>query len=85
MTLYVNDRAGGWRAHGPHGAFPLLQLAGMDIGRDNGGVVDRRYESHKPFPFNGTVRKVVFDIQPHLAPARQSCMLSRHAPPPATH
>jgi arylsulfatase len=40
--------------------------AGMDIGRDNGGVVDLRYEDKKPFPFTGTVKKVVFDIQPHL-------------------
>ncbi len=41
--------------------------AGMDIGRDNGGVVDRSYESQKPFPFTGTVKKVVFDITPHLS------------------
>ena len=42
--------------------------AAMDIGRDNGGVVDRLYESRKPFPFNGTVRKVVFDIKSHDKP-----------------
>ena len=42
--------------------------AAMDIGRDNGGVVDRSYESRKPFPFNGTIRKVVFDVKPHLEP-----------------
>jgi arylsulfatase len=41
--------------------------SGMDIGRDNGGVVDRAYEDRKPFPFTGTVRKVVFDIKPHLS------------------
>ena len=40
--------------------------AGMDIGLDNGAVVDRSYASKAPFPFNGTVRKVVFDIKPHL-------------------
>ena len=40
--------------------------AGMDIGRDNGGVVDRSYEDRKPFPFNGTIKKVVFDVKPHL-------------------
>ena len=39
--------------------------AGMDIGRDNGGVVDLSYDDRKPFPFTGTVKKVVFDIKPH--------------------
>ena len=40
--------------------------AGMDIGRDNGGVVDRSYEDQKPFAFTGTVKKVTFNIKPHL-------------------
>jgi len=40
--------------------------AGMDIGRDNGGVVDLAYEREKPFPFTGTVKKVVFDLKPHV-------------------
>ena len=39
--------------------------AGMDIGRDNGGVVDLRYEDRKPFAFTGTIKKVVFDVKPH--------------------
>ena len=33
--------------------------AGMDIGRDNGAVVDRSYEDRKPFPFTGTIKKAV--------------------------
>ncbi len=41
--------------------------AGMDIGRDNGGVVDLSYADRKPFPFTGTIKKVVFDVKPHLA------------------
>jgi hypothetical protein len=41
--------------------------AGMDIGRDNGGVVDRNYADRAPFAFTGTVRKVVVDIRPHLS------------------
>ena len=40
---------------------------GMDIGRDNGGVVDRTYADKAPFAFTGTVKKVVFDIKPHLS------------------
>ena len=39
----------------------------MDIGRDNGGVVDQSYADRKPFPFTGTIKKVVFDVKPHLA------------------
>jgi hypothetical protein len=41
--------------------------AGMDIGRDNGGVVDRAYADKAPFAFTGTIKKVVFDIKPHLS------------------
>ena len=37
--------------------------AGMDIGRDNGLVVDRAYEDKAPFAFTGTVKRVVFDLQ----------------------
>lgn len=39
--------------------------AGMDIGRDNGLPVDRSYADKSPFAFTGTVKKVVFDVNPH--------------------
>ncbi len=38
--------------------------AGMDMGRDNGGVVDDAYEDKAPYAFTGTLRKVVFDLKP---------------------
>jgi arylsulfatase len=38
--------------------------AGMDVGRDNGLVVDRDYEDKAPYAFTGTVKEVVFDLQP---------------------
>ncbi|MFC9549776.1 arylsulfatase [Rhodococcus sp. NPDC056960] len=38
--------------------------AGMDIGRDNGLVVDRDYEEQAPYAFTGTVKEVIFDLQP---------------------
>ena len=38
--------------------------AGMDIGRDNGLVVDRDYEAKAPYAFTGTVKEVVFDLKP---------------------
>ena len=28
--------------------------------------MDRRYADQSPFAFTGTIRKVVFDINPHL-------------------
>ena len=41
--------------------------AGMDIGRDNGLVVDLDYEDKAPNAFTGTVKDVVFDLKPaHL-------------------
>ena len=42
----------------------FTSYAGMDIGRDNGLVVDRDYEDKAPYPFTGTVREVVFDLRP---------------------
>jgi len=38
--------------------------AGMDVGRDNGLVVDRDYEDNAPYAFTGTVKEVVFDLHP---------------------
>ena len=38
--------------------------AGMDIGRDNGLPVHRAYATKSPYPFTGTVKKVVFDLKP---------------------
>ena len=65
MTLFINDRqvGGGRMEH----TVPIRfsGYAGMDIGRDNGGVVDLAYEDRKPFAFTGTIKKVVFDVDPH--------------------
>jgi len=38
--------------------------AGMDVGRDNGLVVDREYHAKAPYAFTGTVKKVTFDLKP---------------------
>jgi arylsulfatase A-like enzyme/uncharacterized membrane protein len=38
--------------------------AGMDIGRDNGLVVDLDYEDKAPYTFAGTLKDVVFDLKP---------------------
>ncbi len=39
----------------------------MDIGRDNGLVVDLDYEPKAPYAFTGTVKQVVFDLKPVMA------------------
>ncbi len=67
VTLFANDRQIGKGRMDHTVPIRFSGYAGMDIGRDNGGVVDSDYENKKPFPFTGTVKKVVFDITPHLA------------------
>jgi arylsulfatase len=51
--------------------------AGMDIGCDNGLVVDRAYHDKAPYAFTGTVKKVVFDLKPAHHEAEQQ--LHEHA------
>ncbi len=64
VTLWANDEQIG------EGTIPrtisliFTTYAGMDIGRDNGGVVDLAYEDRAPYAFSGTVKRVVFDLKP---------------------
>jgi arylsulfatase A-like enzyme len=78
VTLYVNDeRVGGGRME--HTApVRFSGYAGMDVGRDNGMPVDRSYADRSPFAFTGKVKKVVFDINPHLDDEREQ-ELHEHA------
>ena len=66
VTLYVDgERVGSGRMD--HTVpFGFTGYAGLDVGRDNGLVVDRSYADQAPFAFTGTVKKVVFDVAPHL-------------------
>ena len=50
---------------------------------DNGLVVDRNYAEKAPFAFTGTVKKVVFDVAPHLDDAEEHA-LHEHASQVAT-
>jgi arylsulfatase A-like enzyme len=78
VTLFVNDeRVGGGRIE--H-TVPVRfsGYAGMDIGRDNGMPVDRSYAGKSPFAFTGKVKKVVFDVDPHLT-EEQEHELDDHA------
>ncbi len=67
VTLFIDDRPVGKGRMDHTVPVRFSGYAGMDIGRDNGGVVDLTYEDRKPFAFTGTVKKVVFDIKPHLS------------------
>ena len=67
VTLFIDDRPVGKGRMDHTVPIRFSAYAGMDIGRDNGGVVDLAYEDRKPFAFTGTVKKVVFDIKPHLS------------------
>ncbi len=85
VTLFVNDRQVGKGRMDYTVPIRFSGYAGMDIGRDNGGVVDRGYEDKKPFAFTGTVKKVVFDITPHLADQDELDVHTAHQHGQAAH
>jgi arylsulfatase len=64
VTLWANDEEIG------SGTIPrtisviFTTYAGLDVGRDNGGVVDLAYEDKAPYAFTGTIKNVVFDLKP---------------------
>ncbi len=64
VTLWADGKLIG-EGKMPH-TVPIAfsSYAGMDIGRDNGLVVDLAYEDRAPYAFTGTVQKVVFDLKP---------------------
>ena len=65
VSLWANDRQIG-EGTMPHTiSLIFTTYAGMDVGRDNGGVVDLTYEDKAPYAFTGTVKNVVFDLKPH--------------------
>jgi len=69
LIFYIWGDNGASRPVG-EGAMPrtvplaFTSYSGMDVGRDNGLVVDLDYEDKAPYLFTGTVKKVVFDLQP---------------------
>jgi len=64
VTLWANDEQIG-EGTMPH-TVPIAfsSYAGMDIGRDNGLVVDLAYEDRAPYAFTGRIEKVTFDLKP---------------------
>ncbi len=64
VSLFINDELVGEGDMPRTVPITFTSYAGMDIGRDNGLVVDLDYESEAPYAFTGTVRQVVFDLSP---------------------
>ncbi|MGZ6833533.1 MAG: arylsulfatase, partial [Mycobacteriaceae bacterium] len=64
VRLWANDQLIGEGDMAQTVPLAFSSYAGMDIGRDNGLVVDRDYEDKAPYAFTGTVHEVVFDLTP---------------------
>ena len=64
VSLYANGEKIGEGRMERTVAVRFSGYAGMDVGRDNGLPVDRAYAAKAPYPFTGTVKKVVFDLKP---------------------
>jgi arylsulfatase len=77
VTLWAGDRQIGEGRLDHTVPLAFSTYAGMDVGRDNGGVVDLDYESKAPYAFTGTVKQVVFDLKPATLEDEQA--LHQHA------
>ena len=64
VSLYANDQLIGEGRLERTVFLRFSAYAGMDVGRDNGLVVDRAYTSKAPYAFTGTIKKVIFDLKP---------------------
>jgi arylsulfatase len=72
VTLWANGTQVGEGRLDHTCAMLFTTYAGMDMGRDNGGVVDDEYEAKAPYAFTGTLRNVVFDLKPMSLADEQS-------------
>ena len=72
VTLLVNGDVVGEGELPKTVPVTFTSYAGLDIGKDYGLVVDRAYEDKAPYAFTGTVKRVVFDLNPAEAAARHS-------------
>jgi len=64
VTLWADDEQIGEGTIERTVPVAFSSYAGMDIGRDNGLVVDLDYEDRAPYAFTDTVNEVVFDLDP---------------------
>jgi len=78
VTLWANDEQIGEGRIEKTAPMMLTSYAGMDVSRDNGLVVDLDYEDKAPYPFTGTVKKVVFDLKPKVTTPEDEQALHEH-------
>jgi arylsulfatase len=64
VTLWADDKQIGEGRLDKTVSLIFTTYAGLDMGRDNGGVVDLAYEDKAPYAFTGTLKNVVFDLKP---------------------
>jgi hypothetical protein len=64
VSLWANDAKIGEGRIDRTVPVAFSSYSGMDIGRDNGLVVDSAYKGQAPYAFTGTVNTVVFDLKP---------------------
>ena len=64
VTLWADDTQIGAGTMDHTVPIAFSSYAGMDIGCDNGLVVDLAYEDQAPYSFTGTINEVVFDLKP---------------------
>jgi arylsulfatase len=64
VTLSIDDEVVGEGRLDRTVPAAFTSYSGMDVGRDNGLVVDRSYEEKAPYAFTGEVKKVIFDLKP---------------------
>ena len=83
MTLWANGKLIG-EVKMPH-TVPVAfsSYAGMDIGRDNGLVVDRAYENKAPYTFTGTVKRSYSTSSQPPTKTNRSCTNTRKSRPSA--
>lgn len=78
VTLLVGDETVGTGRLHQTVPIAFTSYSGMDISRDNGGVVDLEYEDRAPYAFTGTVKGVVFDLSPAHHEAEQDLHQHHH-------
>jgi arylsulfatase A-like enzyme/uncharacterized membrane protein len=78
VTLWAGDEQIGEGRLDRTVSLIFTTYAGMDISRDNGGVVDLAYEDRAPYAFTGTVEKVVFDLKPAAAHEDEKALHEHH-------
>ena len=85
VTLYVNDKAVGGGRMDHTVPMRFSGYAGMDIGRDNGGVVDRSYASTGAVPLHAGPSARSSSMSSRTSSMRKrSCTSRRSTPRPPT-